>query len=74
MTTDTWPQGVTGQEGQGLPMPFRGVCTTEPWQHIAMQQGSPVLVALQTFPEKLEIQLLCEISHLFYFIFPILET
>lgn len=43
----------------------------EPQQRTAMQEGGPVLAALLIFPEKLEIQLLCKISHVFFFI---LET
>lgn len=31
-----------------------------------MQEGSPVLAVLLIFTEMLEIQLLCEISHLFF--------
>lgn len=66
MTGDTGPEGITGRQGQEVHIPFR-------WyhQHIAMQEGSPVLAVLFIFTEMLEIQLLCEISHLFFFI---LET
>lgn len=66
MTSDTGLEGITGRQGQEVHIPFR-------WyhQHIAMQEGSPVLAVLFIFTEMLEIQLLCEISHLFFFI---LET
>ena len=79
MTTDTWPPGVTGRgcgggtgEGRGLHILFRRINTTAPQQRTAMRERGPVLAALLIFPEKLEIQLLCAISHVFFFF--ILET
>lgn len=44
----------------------------EPQQRVAVQEGGPAWAALLIFPEKLEIQLLCKISHVIFFF--ILET